>query len=81
MSINTSLKHDLIDSHPSLVLSKPEEAKGYSIYATVNDDIWKAKQAYVVLLTLADSVTARIRADGAKAYCVAVTSPSSDFKN
>lgn len=68
-----------IDTSP--VLSEPEEAKGYSISTTVEDDIRKAEQAYAVLLALADSVTARIRADGAKAYCVAVTIRSSDFKN
>ena len=33
-----------------------------------------------VLLALADSVTARIRSDGAKAYCVAVTIRDNSFK-
>ena len=33
-----------------------------------------------MLLALADSVTARIRSDGAKAYCIAVTIRSNDFK-
>ena len=74
--------HDFANGiDPSPVLSEPEEAKGYSISTTVEDDIRKAEQAYAVLLALADSVTARIRADGAKAYCVAVTIRSSDFKN
>ncbi len=67
-----------IDS--SEVLSEPEEAKGYSISTTLEDDVKKADQAYPVLLALADSVTARIRSDGAKAYCVAVTIRDNSFK-
>lgn len=65
---------------PSPVLAKPEEAKGYSISTTLEEDVKKAEQAYPVLLALADSVTARIRADGAKAYCVAVTIRDNSFK-
>ena len=76
------LIHDYANGiDPSPVLSEPEEAKGYSISTTLEDDVKKAEQAYAVLLALADSVTARIRADGAKAYCVAVTIRSNDFKN
>ena len=65
---------------PSPVLAEPEAAKGYSISTTLEDDIKKADQAYPVLLALSDSVTARIRSDGAKAYCIAVTIRSNDFK-
>ena len=65
---------------PSPVLTAPEEAKGYSISTTLEEDVTKAEQAYKVLLALSDSVTARIRADGAKAYCVAVSIRSNDFK-
>ena len=65
---------------PSPVLAEPEEAKGYSISTTLEDDVKKADQAYPVLLELADSVTARIRSDGAKAYCVAVTIRDNSFK-
>lgn len=65
---------------PSEVLAEPEEAKGYSISTTLEDDVRKADQAYPVLLALADSVTARIRSDGAKAYCVAVTIRDNSFK-
>lgn len=65
---------------PSPVLAAPEEAKGYSISTTLEEDVVSAEQAYQVLLALADSVTARIRADGAKAYCVAVSIRSNDFK-
>ena len=56
------------------------KTKGYSISTTLEDDVTKAKQAYPVLLALADSVSARIRSDGAKAYCIAVQIRSNDFK-
>ncbi len=65
---------------PSPVLAEPEEVKGYSISTTLENDIKKAEQAYPVLLALADSVTARIRSDGAKAYCIAVTIRDLSFK-
>ena len=65
---------------PSPVLIEPEEAKGYSISTTLEEDVKKAAQAYPVLLALADSVTARIRSDGAKAYCIAVTIRDNSFK-
>ena len=65
---------------PSPVLAEPEEAKGYSISTTLEEDVKKAAEAYPVLLALADSVSARIRSDGAKAYCVAVTIRDNSFK-
>lgn len=74
--------HDFANGiDPSPVLAQPEEAKGYSISTTLETDVKKAAQAYPVLLALADSVTARIRSDGAKAYCVAVTIRSNAFRN
>lgn len=66
---------------PSPVLSAPEEAKGYSISTTLEEDVTTEQQAHGVLLALSDSVTARMRSDGVKAYCVAVTIRSNDFKN
>ncbi len=65
---------------PSPVLAEPEEAKGYSISTTLEEDVTTREQAAKILLALADSVTARIRSDGAKAYCVAVSIRSNDFK-
>lgn len=65
---------------PSPVLVAPEEAKGYSISTTLEEDVVTAEQAHAVLLALSDSVTARMRADGVKAYCVAVSIRSNDFK-
>ena len=67
-----------IDQSP--VLSAPEEVKGYSISTTLEEDVITKEQAYKVILALTDSVTARMRADGIKAYCVAVSIRSNDFK-
>ena len=67
-----------IDDSP--VLSAPEEAKGYSISTTLEEDVVTAEHAHKVLLALTDSVTARMRADSVKAYCVAVSIRSYDFK-
>ena len=67
-----------IDDSP--VLSAPEEAKGYSISTTLEEEVVSAEQAHKVLLALTDSVTARLRADNVKAYCVAVSIRSNDFK-
>ena len=62
------------------VLSAHEEAKGYSISTTLEEDVVATEQAHKVLLALTDSVTARMRADSVKAYCVAVSIRSNDFK-
>ena len=67
-----------IDDSP--VLTVPEEAKGYSISTTLEEDVVTAEQAHKVLLALTDSVSARMRADKVKAYCVAVSIRSNDFK-
>lgn len=66
---------------PSPVLAEPEEAKGYSISTTLEDDVEDYETAHRILLALADSVAARMRADDFKALCVAVTIRSNDFKN
>lgn len=65
---------------PSPVLAAPEEAKGYSNSVTLEQDVVTLEKAHTVLLALADSVTARMRCDGVKGYCVAVTIRSNDFK-
>ena len=67
-----------IDDSP--VLSAPEEAKGYSISTTLEEDVVTSEQAHKVLLDLTYSVTARMRADNVKAFCVAVSIRSNDFK-
>ena len=65
---------------PSPVLAEPEEAKGYSVSTTLAEDVTEREEARRVLLALADSVTARMRHDGARSECVAVAIRSNDFK-
>lgn len=65
----------------SSVLSEPEEAKGYSVSTTLAEDVTTIESANKILLELADSVTARMRADHVKAYCISVGIRSRDFKN
>ncbi|MBR2329608.1 MAG: DNA polymerase IV, partial [Clostridia bacterium] len=67
-----------IDDSP--VLAEPEEAKGYSNSTTTAKDVVSSDSAYKILLALADSVAARMRMDGAKAYCVSVTIRDNAFK-
>jgi len=66
---------------PSPVLSEAEEAKGYSISTTLEQDVTSFEGAAPILLSLSDSVTSRMRAERAKASCISVTIRSSDFKN
>ena len=68
-----------IDSSP--VLSQPGEAKGYSNSTTLAQDVRSAEEANRILLALSDSVAARMRADGVRAYCVCVTIRANDFKD
>ena len=68
-----------IDNSP--VLEEPEKAKGYSISTTLEEDVVTFDGAYKILLALADSVSARMRADGKKAFCIGVTIRGNDFKN
>ena len=65
---------------PSPVNAQREEAKGYSISTTLEKDVTTGSQADKILLALSDSVSARMRGDGVKAYCVAVSIRSNDFK-
>lgn len=66
-----------IDTSP--VRAEPERAKGYSISTTLEEDITSLDRAKKVMLILSDSVSARMRADGAKSSCVGVTVRTSDF--
>ncbi len=68
-----------IDNSPVSV--EHEEAKGYSISTTFEEDVTSVTDARAILLMLADSVSARMRADGAQAYCVGVTVRTGEFKN
>ena len=68
-----------IDDSP--VTDTPEKAKGYSNSTTFENDITNTEDAYRILLALADTTTARMRADGARAYCVGVTIRGNDFRD
>ena len=65
----------------SPVLAEPAEAKGYSISTTFREDLTEMSAARLVLLDLADSVTARMRADAKRAGGVSVTMRFSDFRD
>lgn len=68
-----------IDNSP--VSAQSEEAKGYSISTTFEEDITSMADAKAILLLLSDSVSSRMRADGARAYCIGVTVRTGEFKN
>ena len=65
----------------SPVLEEREEAKGYSVSTTLEEDVVEKEQAKQILLALADSVSARMRTDHVNAFCVAVAIRANDFKN
>ncbi len=68
-----------VDDSP--VTAEEREAKSYSVVTTVEEDVVSYEMANQILLTLADSVSARMRKEGAKAYCVSVKIRSNEFKN
>ena len=68
-----------LDDSP--VLAEPEPAKCYGNSTTLSQDVRTTAQAHKVLFALADSVTARMRADHTRAGCVAVTIRSNDFRD
>ncbi len=68
-----------IDDTP--VLECPEKAKGYSNSTTLENDITTLDEANKILLALADTTAARMRADGARAYCIGVTIRGNDFRD
>ncbi len=68
-----------LDDSP--VLAQAEKAKVYSISTTLAEDVTTVEAANQILLELADSVTTRMRADQARAYCICVSIRTHDFKN
>ncbi len=68
-----------VDDSP--VLTAPEELKGYGNSTTLEEDVTDAEAAHSILLALSDSVASRMRADGARACCVAVTIRGNDFRD
>ena len=68
-----------IDDSP--VVSQPEEMKGYGTSTTLEEDVTTTDEAHRIILALADSTASRMRADGAKAYCIVVTIRDRNFKD
>lgn len=68
-----------IDDSP--VRSQREEAKGFSVETTFEEDIVSMDQALPILLSQYDVVAARMRREGKKCTCVAVSFRTLDFKN
>ena len=66
-----------IDNSP--VSDCPERAKGYSNSTTLENDVRSVEEANRILLALADTTAARMRADGARTHCISVTIRSNDF--
>lgn len=65
----------------SSVTDEECEAKSYSVVTTVEENIVSYEVANQMLLGLVDSVSVRMRREGAKAYCVSVKVRTDDFKN
>lgn len=63
----------------SPVAAEREEAKGYNISVTLEEDVDDRDRALNILLLLADSVTARMRSEGGRAYCIGVSLRSGKF--
>lgn len=68
-----------VDDSP--VLAVPEDAKGYSVSTTLEDNVTSYEAAHKIMLALVDSVASRMRADGAKAFGISVTTRTLDFQN
>ena len=68
-----------IDDSP--VLENRERAKGYSNSITLEYDVKNLSEAYKILLALADSTAARMRADKARTGCISVLIRDIDFND
>lgn len=68
-----------IDDSP--VNENQREPKGYGNSTTLQENVTSFEKADEIILNLADYVCARLRADGAKAYCISVLIRSTDFKD
>ena len=77
MSLQARRYANGIDDSP--VRQEQEEAKGYSNSVTLEEDVMSLETADAILLALADSVTAHMRSEGAKAGGVSVTVRYLDF--
>ena len=68
-----------LDDSP--VKAQREEAKGISVETTFDEDIVSYEQIFPILLSQCDIVAARMRREGKKCNCVAVSFLTLEFKN
>ena len=68
-----------IDDSP--VKAQREDAKGISVETTFDEDIVSYEQIFPILLSQCDIVAARMRREGKKCNCVAVSFRTLEFKN
>lgn len=68
-----------LDDSP--VRAEREEAKGFSVETTFEDDIESLDQALPILLSQCDIVASRMRRESKKCTCVAVSFRMLDFRN
>lgn len=68
-----------IDDSP--VKAQRDEAKGISVETTFDEDIASYEQIFPILLSQCDIVAARMRREGKKCNCVAVSFRTLEFKN
>ena len=65
----------------SPVKAQREEAKGISVETTFDEDIVSYEQIFPILISQCDIVAARMRREGKKCNCVAVSFRTLEFKN
>ena len=65
----------------STVKAVPDEAKGFSVETTFNDDITSTEQVLPILLEQCDVLATRMRRKGKKCRCISVTFRTLDFRN
>lgn len=65
----------------SLVKSQPDEAKGFSVETTFNDDIVSLEKIFPILLEQCDVLATRMRRKKKKCTCISVTFRTLDFRN
>ena len=65
----------------SPVKAQRDEAKGISVETTFDEDIVSYEQIFPILLSQCDIVAARMRREGRKCNCVAVSFRTLEFKN
>ena len=68
-----------LDDSP--VKSKPDEAKGFSVETTFNDDIVSLEKIFPILLEQCDVLATRMRRKKKKCTCISVTFRTLDFRN